>query len=141
MVIDRPVSSAVVLSVFQQQALIEHNLRRQLHCTVPMVLNSTLNAIAQNYSEYLAANNLFQHSGRAGLGENLWSMWSSATIHFVNGKRNHWKNDSSSPLDHLKVQRQRSVGTTRFQHIIIVHLDLHQERDILLKLFGEILFN
>lgn len=91
--IDRPVSSAVVLSTFQQQALIEHNLRRQLHCTGPMILNSTLNAIAQNYSEYLAANNLFQHSGRAGLGENLWSMWSSGSIHFVNGKRDHFDND------------------------------------------------
>ena len=83
---DRPVSSAIVLATFQQQALIEHNLRRQLHCTGPMVLNSTLNAIAQNYSEYLAANNLFQHSGRAGLGENLWSMWTSGSISFVNGK-------------------------------------------------------
>jgi uncharacterized protein YkwD len=53
-----------------------------------MILNSTLNTIAQNYSEYLAANNLFVHSGTPGLGENLWAMFSSVAISFVNGMRN-----------------------------------------------------
>ena len=84
--ISRPVLGTVVLADFQQQALLEHNYYRQLHCTGALVLNSTLNAIAQNYSQYLAANNLFQHSGAAGLGENLWSYSSSAAINFVNGK-------------------------------------------------------
>jgi len=51
-----------------------------------MILNASLNDIAQNYSEYLAANNLFQHSGVAGLGENLWMESSSVVISFVNGK-------------------------------------------------------
>jgi uncharacterized protein YkwD len=86
-IINLRVLNAVVLADFQQQALIEHNLRRQLHCTGPMVLNSTLNTIAQNYSEYLAANNLFVHSGTAGLGENLWTMSSSVAISFVNGEK------------------------------------------------------
>jgi len=84
---NRPISSTIVLTDFQQQALVEHNLKRQLHCTGAMVLNSTINTIAQNYSEYLAANNLFQHSGTPGLGENLWALSSSAAITFVNGKR------------------------------------------------------
>jgi uncharacterized protein YkwD len=87
LIINLRISNAIILSDFQQQALIEHNYRRQLHCTVGMTLNSSLNAIAQNYSEYLAANNLFVHSGAAGLGENLWSMSSSGTISFVNGKK------------------------------------------------------
>jgi uncharacterized protein YkwD len=86
-VIHHPVSSGVVLATFQQQALVQHNYQRQLHCTGAMILNSTLNTIAQNYSDYLAANNLFQHSGTSGLGENLWAMWSSIVITFVNGKR------------------------------------------------------
>jgi uncharacterized protein YkwD len=84
--ISRPVLGTVVLSDFQQQALLEHNYYRQLHCTGALILNSTLNAIAQNYSQYLATNNLFQHSGTAGLGENLWSESSSSAINFVNGK-------------------------------------------------------
>jgi uncharacterized protein YkwD len=86
-VIYRPTSSTIVLADFQQQALLQHNYLRQLHCAGAMMLNSILNAIAQNYSEYLAANNLFVHSGAAGLGENLWSMSSSNVITFVNGKR------------------------------------------------------
>ncbi len=77
----------IILSDFQQQALVQHNYyRQQLHCTTAMILNASLNDIAQNYSEYLAANNIFQHSGVAGLGENLWMESSSVVISFVNGK-------------------------------------------------------
>jgi uncharacterized protein YkwD len=82
------VSSTIVLADFQQQALTEHNLKRALHCTGPLALDSTINTIAQNYSIYLAAqNNGLVHSGAVGLGENLWYISSSAAITFVNGKR------------------------------------------------------
>lgn len=84
--IHHPTVSTIILADFQQQALLEHNYYRQLHCTGPMMLNSTLNAIAQNYSQYLASNGLFNHSGAAGLGENLWTMSSSNIITFLNGK-------------------------------------------------------
>lgn len=85
---NRQVSSTIVLADFQQQALTEHNLKRALHCTDSMALDSTINTIAQNYSDYLAAQNSgLVHSGAAGLGENLWYMSSSAAITFVNGKR------------------------------------------------------
>jgi uncharacterized protein YkwD len=83
----RPVFNGIILANFQQEALDEHNLKRQLHCTGPMTLNSSLNAFAQNYSEYLAANNLFQHSGTSGLGENLWGYSGSSPITYINGKR------------------------------------------------------
>ena len=86
-VIYRPATNAIILADFQQQALLQHNYFRQLHCTIGLVLNSTLNTIAQNYAAYLAANNIFNHSGAAGLGENLWSMSSSNAITFVNGKQ------------------------------------------------------
>ena len=84
--IHRPTSSTIVLADFQQQALLQHNYFRGFHCTGAMTLNLTLNAIVQNYSQYLAANNLFNHSGTAGLGENLWAISSSIVITFVNGK-------------------------------------------------------
>jgi len=87
MLINRPVLNAIVLATFQQEALAEHNLKRQIHCTGPMTLNSTLNTIAQNYSEYLAANNLFVHSYTPGLGENLYQISSSNPITYLNGKR------------------------------------------------------
>jgi uncharacterized protein YkwD len=84
--ISRPVSSTIILTDFQQQALAEHNYFRQLHCTGPLKLNSTLNNIAQSYAEYLATNRIFNHSGRAGLGENLWAIFSSGVINTVNGR-------------------------------------------------------
>ncbi|CAF5117717.1 unnamed protein product, partial [Rotaria sp. Silwood1] len=80
----RPLSGAIVLADFQQQALLQHNYYRQLHCIDAMVLNSTISKIAQTYANYLAANNLFQHSGTSGLGENLWAIWSSGAIRSVN---------------------------------------------------------
>ena len=79
--------AALVLSDFRRDALAEHNRLRQLHCTAPLVLNDTLNSIAQNYSQYLAANNLFRHSGYPRLGENLYYAWSSARLNPPNGKR------------------------------------------------------
>ncbi|CAF4260693.1 unnamed protein product, partial [Rotaria sp. Silwood2] len=83
---------------FQQQALLQHNYYRQLHCTDTMILNSTISTIAQNYANYLAANNLFQHSGTQGLGENLWAIWSSGAIRFVNGSTpiNSWYSEINS---------------------------------------------
>ncbi len=81
------VSNQVVLSTFQQQALNEHNVKRQIHCSGNMVLNSSLNTVAQNYAEYLIANNLFQHSYTPGLGENLYKIIKTNAITYLHGKR------------------------------------------------------
>ena len=80
--------NALDLAGFQREALLQHNFRRQQHCVPPMVLNSSLNTIAQNYANLLAVNNSFHHSGTPGVGENLWAIWSSATLGYINGK-NH----------------------------------------------------
>jgi uncharacterized protein YkwD len=85
--INRPVLNAIVLANFQQEALAEHNLKRQIHCTGPMTLNSSLNTVAQNYAVYLAVNNLFVHSNTPGLGENLYQISSSNPITYLNGKK------------------------------------------------------
>ena len=82
-----PSMGAIVLSTFQQEALVQHNYyRQQLHCTTGMTLNSSISTIAQNYAEFLAANSLFNHSGVSGLGENLWMLSSSGVISSLNGK-------------------------------------------------------
>ncbi len=81
-----PTMGTINLADFQQEGLTQHNYyRQQLHCTTAMMLNASLNTIAQNYAQYLAANNIFNHSGAAGLGENLWMAYSSAAMTFVNG--------------------------------------------------------
>ena len=81
------VSSQIDLDNFRQQVLIEHNLKRQLHCTGPMTLKDSLCTTAQNYAEYLAANNLFLHSYNPNVGENLYKISSSNPITYLNGKR------------------------------------------------------
>ncbi|CAF1187536.1 unnamed protein product [Didymodactylos carnosus] len=60
------------LNSFRQQALDAHNLYRRKHCVQQMTLDSYLNSVAQEYAEYLAQNNLFQHSNHQGMGENLY---------------------------------------------------------------------
>jgi len=77
--------STINLNTFRKQALIAHNFYRRLHGAQPIELNSTINAISQAYANVLAANDTFSHSGRSGLGENLWAMWSSNAITYVNG--------------------------------------------------------
>ncbi|CAF4283791.1 unnamed protein product, partial [Rotaria magnacalcarata] len=77
---------SIVLSSFQQQALDQHNYyRQQVHCTGPMILNASLNAIAESYAQYLAVNNIFNHSLTPGLGENLYYSYSSIGINSMNG--------------------------------------------------------
>lgn len=82
-----PVSISLDLNVFQQEALTEHNLKRALHCANPLQLDSTINTVAQNYANTLAAQDAgLIHSTGSGYGENLWYISSSTTITFVNGK-------------------------------------------------------
>lgn len=58
--------------------LAAHNNYRSLHSTPGLVANVTIDSIAQNYANYLAQNDLFQHSNYKGLGENLAYSWSSS---------------------------------------------------------------
>ena len=81
-----PVNGVINLAAFQQEALLQHNVRRQQHCVPPLTLNSSLNTIAQNYANFLAVNGLFNHSATAGLGENLWSLWTSGVLGNINGQ-------------------------------------------------------
>ena len=83
---NHPVFNQIILANFRQEALTEHNIKRDSHCTAPMRLNASLNTIAQNYAEYLAANNLFNHSRTPGLGENLYGFFNSVPITYLNGK-------------------------------------------------------
>ena len=79
--------SAIDLDLFRREALAQHNYyRQQIHCTQPMALNASLNTMAQSYAEYLAQQEIFQHSGEDGVGENLYMESDSGVISYVNGK-------------------------------------------------------
>ncbi|CAF0955182.1 unnamed protein product [Adineta ricciae] len=94
-----PVMGAINLATFQQEALAQHNYyRQQIHCTTAMTLNSSISTMAQNYAQYLAANNIFNHSRVSGYGENLYYSWSSASIISLNGSEptNAWYSEIAS---------------------------------------------
>ena len=61
---------------FAQDALQAHNKYRTKHHAPPLKLNSELNRIAQQYANYLAQSDSFQHSNNEykgeSLGENLY---------------------------------------------------------------------
>ena len=63
---------------FRQAALEAHNENRAAHNAVNLLEFSNLDNGAQNYAEYLAANEIFEHSNSKGLGENLYMSYGMA---------------------------------------------------------------
>lgn len=62
----------------QKEALQLHNSLRARHGVAALVLDDSISRKAQAYAEYLADSGRFEHSSnRDGLGENLYSAWSS----------------------------------------------------------------
>ncbi|GFO49549.1 Golgi-associated plant pathogenesis-related protein 1 [Plakobranchus ocellatus] len=71
------------LEEYRQKSLAKHNELRARHGCPDLVLSDDLNDFAQNWAEHLAANNLFNHSGRTlpsgkKIGENIAMNSSSA---------------------------------------------------------------
>ncbi|CAF0763149.1 unnamed protein product [Rotaria sordida] len=68
-------------NTWRMQALNAHNAFRARHGVPPLVLKDEITHKAQAYAEYLAENNLFNHSSnRDNLGENLYTMSSSEPL-------------------------------------------------------------
>jgi len=63
--------------LFQKETLAAHNKYRVIHHVNPLTSNLMLQKTALNYANYLASNDIFQHSGTQGMGENLAYVWSS----------------------------------------------------------------
>ncbi|CAF0914799.1 unnamed protein product [Didymodactylos carnosus] len=90
--------------VFQQQALTQHNYYRSLQCAPALMLNETLNTIAQSWSSHLATTHTSAHSGNTMngeyIGENLRDTSASVAINpsNINGSSpsNAWYDEISS---------------------------------------------
>uniref|UniRef100_A0A8D0AJU4 SCP domain-containing protein n=1 Tax=Sander lucioperca TaxID=283035 RepID=A0A8D0AJU4_SANLU len=68
---------------FQREFLETHNAYRLKHNTPKMTLSSELSASAQKWANHLLAIGALQHSkpeDRKNIGENIYNMWSSATL-------------------------------------------------------------
>lgn len=71
------------------EMLMMHNKLRRLHLnTLDLNENRTLKSIAKDFSEYLAKNELFEHSRQQNLGENLAFTWSSNLLDLTDCKSN-----------------------------------------------------
>jgi uncharacterized protein YkwD len=127
-----------VIAEFRQQVLAQHNVARQLHCVTPLSLDDRLNGLAQEHANFLAMNNLYQHSGKRGYGENLWSISSSHALPHVNGNMSV----RAGPLgiSRLLIQDRMpsSAGTTRSSFSTSVRLTSAGQRAISLRLSGAI---
>ena len=80
---------ATCITSFNNGVLAAHNKYRSMHSTPAMKTNTTVVAIAQKFANYLAINNLFQHSQTSGLGENIAYTWSSSTPNLSNCYSKH----------------------------------------------------
>ena len=76
---------------FQKACLRAHNRYRSNHHSPDLVWNEELQRRAQNYAEYLASSNNFEHSGAQGYGENLAYSWSSSVSSLGNDCRCNFK--------------------------------------------------
>jgi uncharacterized protein YkwD len=66
------------LTELRNNELNSHNAMRNLHGSSPLIMNETLNKIAQNYADFLAKKKILSHSKPAvngSYGENLYKAW------------------------------------------------------------------
>jgi uncharacterized protein YkwD len=84
-----PAGFTAVQSACQLSALKLHNSLRNRHGVQALTLDDAISQKAQAYAEYLASNNLFEHStDRNDLGENLYTSSSSQSL--VNDDHGEW---------------------------------------------------
>ncbi|CAF0891060.1 unnamed protein product [Didymodactylos carnosus] len=77
-------------TLFQSQALTQHNLYRQKQCAPPLAFNQTIADISQAWAKSMSQTNTLQHSTNKlnghSLGENIGYMCSS-TPSVINGSQ------------------------------------------------------
>ena len=70
-----------------------HNEYRKIHQVDELTRDADIEKIAQNYSEYLIKNNIFDHSHRKGYGENLYGCTGSGICATGKSVTDNWYNE------------------------------------------------
>merc|ERR1712012_1543310 len=73
----------VDLDKFRQDSLAAHNVYRAKHGVPDLKLNNELNALAQEWADYLIANNAFEHRPNTKYGENIFQSGGKAAQRLV----------------------------------------------------------
>jgi len=92
--------AALDLTILRKEILARHNSYRTTHRSPIMSIQASLNTTAQQWSEYLAANALFQHSTAAqrnNAGENIYVYYTTASsateIYLATEAVKNWYNE------------------------------------------------
>merc|ERR1712011_11152 len=80
----------VDLDKFRQDSLTAHNVYRAKHGVPDLKLNNELNALAQEWAEYLIANNAFEHRPNTKYGENIFQSGGKAARDQAQGAVDMW---------------------------------------------------
>merc|ERR1712109_84008 len=80
----------VDLDKFRQDSLTAHNAYRAKHGAPALKLNDELNALAQEWAEYLIANNAFEHRPNTKYGENIFQSGGKAAQDQAQGAVDMW---------------------------------------------------
>merc|ERR1712165_544107 len=80
----------VDLDKFRQDSLTAHNVYRAKHGVPDLKLNNELNALAQEWAEYLIANNAFEHRPNNNNGENIYMSSGRAAQDQAQGAVDSW---------------------------------------------------
>merc|ERR1711963_13550 len=80
----------VDLDKFRQDSLAAHNVYRAKHGVPDLKLNNELNALAQEWAEYLIANNAFEHRPNTKYGENIFQSGGKAAQDQAQGAVDMW---------------------------------------------------
>ena len=82
------------LEKIRADILTNHNYHRKNHQVGNLARNTVIEKVAQDYSEYLASENVLQHSGNNKYGENLYYCWSSYGVCITGEKASQsWYNE------------------------------------------------
>ena len=121
---------------YQNATLRRHNSLRAQHCAPPLQLDAQLNTIAQDYADYLARTNRFQHSNN-GYGENLYMASSSRPITTVDGNQRNSFSPFKCCLSFSQEEKQPKIGMMKSNIIALVDLVFRHKRAISHKSFGK----
>merc|ERR1712012_568391 len=80
----------VDLDKFRQDSLAAHNVYRAKHGVPDLKLNNELNALAQEWADYLIANNAFEHRPNTKYGENIFQSGGKAAQDQAQGAVDMW---------------------------------------------------
>jgi len=96
---------------FQTLALKCHNEYRVRHRVAPLKLDTKLCEVAQEYADFLANTNQFEHSGDSVYGENLYWGWSSESAWVLEAEEvvTSWYNERRG-YDYLSEPRDTESG-------------------------------